>query len=93
MSRPLRLLVWQVHGGWMDAFVRGRHTCLLPVDANGPVIGRIRPIFTVSCAKAVPAASVSASAPSMSVRRIIVFLLGGVGVRPSAAALPLALAE
>ncbi|NUU07919.1 glycosyltransferase [Leifsonia sp. C5G2] len=35
MSRALRLLVWQVHGGWMDAFVRGRHTSLLPVDANG----------------------------------------------------------
>lgn len=35
MSRALRLLVWQVHGGWMDAFVRGRHTYLLPVDAAG----------------------------------------------------------
>ncbi|WP_082888981.1 glycosyltransferase [Leifsonia xyli] len=35
MSRGLRLLVWQVHGGWMDAFVRGRHTYLLPVDAAG----------------------------------------------------------
>ena len=33
--RPLRLLVWQVHGGWMDAFVRGRHTYLLPVDRDG----------------------------------------------------------
>ncbi|MDR6972181.1 glycosyltransferase [Leifsonia shinshuensis] len=35
MSRALRLLVWQVHGGWMDAFVRGRHTYLLPLDAEG----------------------------------------------------------
>ena len=35
MIRPLRLLVWQVHGGWMDAFVRGRHTYLLPVDRDG----------------------------------------------------------
>ena len=35
MSRALRLLVWQVHGGWMDAFVRGRHTYLLPVDETG----------------------------------------------------------
>ncbi|MEV8213414.1 glycosyltransferase [Leifsonia sp. NPDC077715] len=35
MSRALRLLVWQVHGGWMDAFVRGRHTYLLPVDSAG----------------------------------------------------------
>ncbi len=35
MSRALRLLVWQVHGGWMDAFVRGRHTYLLPLDEAG----------------------------------------------------------
>jgi len=31
----MRILVWHVHGGWMDAFVRGRHEYLLPVQANG----------------------------------------------------------
>jgi hypothetical protein len=31
----MRVLVWQVHGGWMDAFARGRHRYLLPVDAQG----------------------------------------------------------
>ncbi len=35
MSRALNILLWQVHGGWTDAFVRGRHTYLLPVDAAG----------------------------------------------------------
>ncbi|MFP3467039.1 glycosyltransferase [Leifsonia sp. SIMBA_070] len=35
MSRALRLLVWQVHGGWSDAFLRGRHTYLLPLDEAG----------------------------------------------------------
>ena len=35
MTRALNILLWQVHGGWTDAFVRGRHTYLLPVDAAG----------------------------------------------------------
>jgi hypothetical protein len=35
VSRALRILVWQVHGGWMDAFVRGRHTYLQPVNRQG----------------------------------------------------------
>lgn len=29
----MRILIWHVHGGWMDAFVRGDHTYLLPTDA------------------------------------------------------------
>jgi hypothetical protein len=40
-----------------------------PVDAEGPVIGRIRPIFTVSSAKAavpLPAARASAQMPKMA---------------------------
>lgn len=28
----MRILVWHVHGGWMEGFVRGRHEYLLPVD-------------------------------------------------------------
>lgn len=35
MTRALNILVWHVHGGWMDAFVRGRHTYLLPVNEAG----------------------------------------------------------
>lgn len=35
MTAPLNVLVWHVHGGWMDAFVRGGQNYLLPVDPNG----------------------------------------------------------
>ena len=28
----MRILVWHVHGGWMDAFVRGRHEYLVPTE-------------------------------------------------------------
>lgn len=35
----MRILVWHVHGGWMDAFVRGPHEYLIPTtparDARG----------------------------------------------------------
>ena len=34
----VKILVWHVHGGWMDAFVRGRHRYVLPTevgDASG----------------------------------------------------------
>lgn len=31
----MRILLWHVHGGWTDAFVRGRHTYLLPTTAEG----------------------------------------------------------
>jgi Glycosyl transferases group 1 len=30
----MRILVWHVHGGWMDAFVRGRHEYLVPTSAE-----------------------------------------------------------
>ena len=30
----MRILVWHVHGGWMDAFVRGSHEYLLPTPAG-----------------------------------------------------------
>lgn len=29
----MRILVWHVHGGWMDAFVRGAHEYLVPTTA------------------------------------------------------------
>ncbi len=29
----MRILVWHVHGGWMDAFVRGQHQYLVPTTA------------------------------------------------------------
>ncbi|MHA7262727.1 glycosyltransferase [Arthrobacter sp. TMN-37] len=31
----MRILLWHVHGGWTDAFVRGSHTYLLPTTADG----------------------------------------------------------
>jgi glycosyltransferase involved in cell wall biosynthesis len=30
----MRILVWHVHGGWMDAFLRGDHDYLLPDDGG-----------------------------------------------------------
>jgi Glycosyl transferases group 1 len=35
MSRRLRILVWHVHGAWLDAFVRGEHDYLLPTLPEG----------------------------------------------------------
>jgi hypothetical protein len=33
----MRILLWHVHGGWTDAFVRGEHDYLFPTDAaRGP---------------------------------------------------------
>ncbi|MBT1001510.1 glycosyltransferase [Paenarthrobacter sp. DKR-5] len=31
----MRVLLWHVHGGWTDAFVRGPHEYLLPVGGGG----------------------------------------------------------
>ncbi|MGW9415384.1 glycosyltransferase [Arthrobacter cupressi] len=31
----MRILVWHVHGGWMEGFVRGQHEYLLPVEPDG----------------------------------------------------------
>ncbi|MBN6038379.1 glycosyltransferase [Amycolatopsis sp. 195334CR] len=31
----MKVLAWHVHGSWMDAFVRGRHTYVLPVRPEG----------------------------------------------------------
>jgi Glycosyl transferases group 1 len=38
----MRILIWHVHGGYTDAFVRGDHEYLLPVDphAGGGLLGR-----------------------------------------------------
>lgn len=35
----MRILVWHVHGGWMEAFVRGRHEYLLPKTSDGGAWG------------------------------------------------------
>ncbi|WP_434993920.1 glycosyltransferase [Arthrobacter sp. Ld5] len=31
----MRILLWHVHGGWTDAFVRGTHTYVLPTTPDG----------------------------------------------------------
>lgn len=31
----MRILLWHVHGGWMEAFVRGPHEYILPATAEG----------------------------------------------------------
>ncbi len=38
----MRILVWHVHGGWMDAFVRGQHEYLIPTtpERDGWGLGR-----------------------------------------------------
>ena len=38
----MRILVWHVHGSWTDAFVRGHHTYILPLDAARSPDGRGR---------------------------------------------------
>ena len=35
----MRILVWHVHGGWMEAFVRGQHEYLLPKSPDGGAWG------------------------------------------------------
>ena len=37
---PLNILVWHVHGSWLDAFVRGPHVYLLPAEASSVAGGR-----------------------------------------------------
>ena len=34
-AAPMRILLWHVHGGWTDAFVRGPHEYLLPALPDG----------------------------------------------------------
>lgn len=31
----MRIFAWHMHGGWMDAFVRGDHDYVLPIDPDG----------------------------------------------------------
>ena len=35
----MRILLWHVHGGWTDAFVRGGHTYVLPTTHDGGAWG------------------------------------------------------
>lgn len=41
-GRPLRVLMWHVHGSYSTSFVQGRHTYLVPVDAERGPDGRGR---------------------------------------------------
>ncbi|MFW6641522.1 glycosyltransferase [Nocardiopsis algeriensis] len=41
-ARTRRILLWHVHGSWTTAFVRGGHTCLLPVTPDRGPDGRGR---------------------------------------------------
>ncbi|RZQ60233.1 glycosyltransferase [Amycolatopsis suaedae] len=40
--RPLRVLVWHVHGSWTTSLVHGGHTYLLPTRSSGDCWGRGR---------------------------------------------------
>lgn len=55
MRKRLRVLVWPVHGGWLDAFVRGEHDYLLPTPPEHGRAGRDRP----RSVRAVPAADLA----------------------------------
>jgi hypothetical protein len=35
----MKILLWHVHGGWTDAFVRGAHEYLLPTTPEGGAWG------------------------------------------------------
>jgi hypothetical protein len=39
-TTPRSVLVWHVHGSWMDAFLAGAHRYLLPVNAPRDPDGR-----------------------------------------------------
>jgi glycosyltransferase involved in cell wall biosynthesis len=41
-GRPLRVLIWHVHGSWTTSFVQGRHTYLVPVVPDRGPDGRGR---------------------------------------------------
>jgi len=43
----LTILIWHVHGSWMEAFVRGPHRYLLPVEPGSEAGGR-RPLWPAS---------------------------------------------
>ena len=38
-DEPLTVLVWHVHGSWMDAFVSGDHDYVIPVSPDGSARG------------------------------------------------------
>ena len=50
------VLVWHVHGSWMDAFVRGPHRYLLPVR-DGSAHGRKRPAWPANVIEVAPEAA------------------------------------
>lgn len=37
---PRGVLIWHVHGSWMDSFVAGRHRYVVPVSADEPEMAR-----------------------------------------------------
>lgn len=61
----MRILVWNVHGGWADAFVRGDHEYLLPVGPDGSG-GRAWRDWPESV-KDVPEADIAAAEPDVVV--------------------------
>ncbi|GAA3338296.1 glycosyltransferase [Curtobacterium pusillum] len=80
----MRILVWHVHGGWMDAFVRGPHEYLIPTtparDAWG--LGRGGRDWPVSAIEIDPAAIAEAEVDVVVLQRTEEFdearrLLGG----------------
>lgn len=34
----MKILIWHVHGGWMNAFLRGNHEYIVPRDPRHPVV-------------------------------------------------------
>ena len=53
----MRILLWHVHGGWMEAFIRGGHEYILPATAEGGPWGLGRggrdwPASALECAPA-----------------------------------------
>ncbi|MDQ2909266.1 MAG: glycosyltransferase family 4 protein, partial [Candidatus Eremiobacteraeota bacterium] len=54
MMAPLNILIWHVHGSWMDAFVRGRHRYHIPVESGADSDGR-RAAWPLSARNVTPA--------------------------------------
>jgi len=68
----MRILLWHVHGGWTDAFVRGEHTYLLPTTPDGGAwgLGRAGRDWPASVIEVAPAELADADVDVVVLQRV-----------------------
>ncbi|MFC3299591.1 glycosyltransferase [Arthrobacter agilis] len=68
----MRILLWHVHGGWTDAFVRGAHTYVLPTTPDGGPwgLGRASRPWPASVVEVAPAALADADIDVVVLQRV-----------------------